>query len=462
MTMSTRAYDSNMSPPAPVDVARLIDTGTWSGYQKFVLVLIALAVILDGFDNQVLSLAVPALMTEWGVTRNDFAPLISLGFVGMALGTAIGGSLGDRFGRRPVLMGTVLIFGLATCLMATSDHLLTLGIFRFLGGLGLGGAMPNATALTAEMTPARRRSVAVTLIVVCVAVGGLFGSIVAAHVLPMLGWRWLFAIGGSLALLLALVQLFSLPESPVFLARHSAGSGKERLLTLLARMGHRIGRDAVFAHGAPAHEHRARIAALFETSMRRDTLALWGAFLFTLLTLYSLANWLPSLLNAKGFDLSVSSAGLAYMNFGGMIGALTAGILFDRLGSRAPLLAMSAGAVLAAAGLSQLSFSPTSAYTVTMVLLILFGACVGGIQVVLYPLAANIYAAEERATGIGWAVGIGRIGAVISPFVGAAALANNSPLQFFGWLGAFMLIVWIGIASIRRHTRPATWRSRGT
>ena len=201
-----------------VDVASVLDEGRWSPYQKLLVAGTALAIILDGMDNQLLGNVIPALMKEWSLPRAPFTTVLALGPLGMILGGTAGGVLGDRIGRRTALVSSVLAFAVPTLAIATVDGVTMLGLFRFLAGLGLGGAMPNAAALASEYVPRKQRPFAVTLTIVCIPLGGTLAALFAGQVLPRYGWRALFVIGGLLPFLVALALSKLLPESPQFLA----------------------------------------------------------------------------------------------------------------------------------------------------------------------------------------------------------------------------------------------------
>src|SRR5579871_3774314 len=219
-----------------VDVAALLDGGAWSTYQKLLTVLAALVIIFDGFDIQILGFAIPSLMREWQVGRASFGPVLAIGLAGMTVGGPIAGYCGNRFGRRSALIGCVLAFAGATIGTAFVHGLTGLALLRFVTGMGTGGALPNASTLAAEFAPLRRRPMAVKVTMVCVPLGGMLGGFLAARVLPTLGWRGLYTLGGALPALCAAVLWAGLPESPRFLARQPAQW--PRLRRLLTRMGH--------------------------------------------------------------------------------------------------------------------------------------------------------------------------------------------------------------------------------
>src|SRR6266849_3408896 len=198
-----------------IDVGSALDDAQWSAYQKLLVFATAMTIILDGLDNQLLGAALPALMREWSLPRPAFVPVQTAGMIGMMVGGAIGGIIGDRFGRRIALLGSVVAFGILTVLVSFAGGVDMLLALRFLAGLGLGGAMPNAAALSSEYVPRRKRPFAVTLTIVCIPLAGFTGALI----LPSWGWRALFLMGGIVPLVMAAVLFQVLPESPRFLIR---------------------------------------------------------------------------------------------------------------------------------------------------------------------------------------------------------------------------------------------------
>src|SRR5471032_1503000 len=170
-----------------VDIGEILDSGPWTTMQKMVVFLAALAVVMDGVDGQLIGFAIPVLIKEWGISRGDFAPALAAGLVGMAIGSAGAGLLADRFGRRSAVIGSVFLFGIATCAIGFSQNLLMIAVLRLIAGLGIGGALPSSTTMTAEFTPARRRTLAITATIVCVPLGGMLAGIFASFILPAFG-----------------------------------------------------------------------------------------------------------------------------------------------------------------------------------------------------------------------------------------------------------------------------------
>jgi AAHS family 4-hydroxybenzoate transporter-like MFS transporter len=432
-----------------VDVGAVLDEGRWSGYQKLLVLATALTIILDGVDNQLLSVAIPALMVEWSLPRAPFTNVVAIGLVGMMVGGAIAGIAGDRLGRRVALLGSVFTFGVLTIAISFVDSIWTLGILRFLSGLGLGGAMPNAAALASEYVPRRHRPFAVTLTIVCVPLGGFVAGVVGAQVLPQLGWRTLFGIGGVLPLVLGVALIKFLPESPRFLARHRQRWSE--LARLLRRLGHDIPPDAAFTDPAEAAAGTS-LRELFVPKFRRDTLALCASFFFCLLAAYGGVFWLPSMLAGAGFPVASAANGLAVFNLGGVGGALLGAAIITRIGSRVTMLAMCAGAVAGALAISAMAVSsPTFA---VFAFLALTGGLINGTQTTMYALAAHVYPAAIRATGVGTAVAFGRIGGVVSGYAGLSSGTSG----LFTLLATMMTLVFVSLSLVRRHIPPTTVR----
>lgn len=437
----------------PIDVGALLDEGRWSAYQKLLVLATALAIILDGFDNQLLGAAVPALMREWDLPRAAFAPVLTSGMAGMMIGGAAGGLIGDRFGRRVALLGSVFAFGVLTILVSVADGILSLGLLRFFAGLGLGGAMPNAAALSAEYVPRRHRPFAVTLTIVCIPLGGALAGIVGAQILPRLGWRALFLVGGVLPLVLSAVLLKVLPESPRYLARHRARWSE--LGALLRRLGHGVGTDAAFVDGSETAVRRVSARELLVPELRRDTLALCASFFFCLLSVYVGTNWVPSLLAGAGFDVGVASSGLAAFNLGGVVGAILGALVIARLGSRITMLTMTAGAIAGSVALAAMPIAAQSALAV-LAMLAWTGGLINAVQTTMYALAAHVYPTGIRATGVGTAVAVGRIGGVLSPYAGSWALESGGASRLFGLIAVTMSLVFVALASVRGHISRAS------
>jgi MFS transporter, AAHS family, 4-hydroxybenzoate transporter len=439
-----------------IDIGRLLDESGWGSRQRFFVFLTALTIVFDGIDNQLLGVAAPAMMREWSLPRSAFAPVLASGMVGMMIGGAVAGMIGDRLGRRFALIGSVIVFGVLTAAVAIVDGLWSLGALRFLAGLGLGGAMPNAAALASEYVPRRHRPFAITLTIVCVPLGGTLAAFISGYLMPLVGWRALFGLGGSVSLLVALVLMRFLPESPRFLSRRA--DRWPELTRILRQIGHDIRAGSAFVDLTEKTVEKPSIRSLFTAEFRRDTIALWGAMFACMLSVYTAFNWVPTMLDGAGLSLSVASNGLAAFNLGGVAGAICGGFIIARIGSRPTMLAMSAGAIAGALVLALMPIAATSRTFPIVGMLGFTGALINAIQTTLYALAAHVYPTPVRATGVGTAVAIGRGGGVLSTFAGAWALEIGGSTAFFGLMAASMAGVLLCLSIVTRHVPAPTSR----
>jgi MFS transporter, AAHS family, 4-hydroxybenzoate transporter len=438
---------------APLDVGALIDGGGSGRYQKLLIALVAVTIVFDGVDIQLLGLAIPSMMRDWSVPRSAFAGVLAAGMFGMMIGGAVAGLVGDRWGRKVALLGSVTTFGVLTVAAAAADGPVTLGVLRFLAGLGLGGAMPNAAALAAEFVPRRHRPFAVTVAIVCVPLGGMVAAAGAEGVLPAWGWRTLFVMGGVAPLVVAGFLAAALPESPRFLARHPARWPE--LARLLERFGHPMTASAQFADASERAVGSVSLAALFQPAFRRDTLALWSAFFFCMLGVYTAFNWVPSMLAGAGLA-AYATRGILAFNLGGVLGAITGALVIARRGSKPTMLVLSGGAAASALGMAALPIVAGAAPLPIIAMLALTGCLINAVQTTMYALGAHVYPTSVRATGVGTAVAVGRAGGVLSTYAGEWALASGGSATFFGLIAAAMTAVFGALAVVGGHIPRTT------
>jgi AAHS family 4-hydroxybenzoate transporter-like MFS transporter len=443
--------------PTPIDVDRILNESRWTGYQQWLVFLTAVTIIFDGFDNQLLGVALPTIMREWSVTRGAFAPVVSLGYLGMMIGGTLAGYAGDRIGRRNALLGCLALFGTATVVVAMVDDVSTLGILRLIAGVGLGGAMPNAAALAAEYVPLRQRPFAVTLTIVCVPLGATLAGFAAIAALPNIGWRGLFLIGGATPIAGAIVLRWLMPESPRYLVRHLSRS--RELAALLRRMGHDVPDQATFVRPADSTVRQPSLMSIFGRELRVDTLALWAAFFSCLFAVYLGFAWLPTILTGAGLPSTVASSGLTAFNLGGVVGALVGGKLLTRFGSRIIMVGMTAGAVVCALVMSRMSITGQSAVLPILVMLTLTGGLINAVQTTMFALAAHVYPTAIRAGGVGTVVAFGRLGAILVGYAGPWALEYRGSESFFWLMAAALVVTCLALATVRQHV-PGESRTR--
>jgi AAHS family 4-hydroxybenzoate transporter-like MFS transporter len=432
-----------------VDVGALLDHGPWTAQQKRWTILAALAIIFDGFDIQILGFAIPSLIREWHVARAAFGPVLALGLAGMAVGSPLAGYVGDRFGRRTALIGCVGLFGLATIASSFVDGVAGLAVLRVLTGMGAGGALPNAAALSAEFAPLRRRHAAVLFTIVCVPLGGMVGGVIASQVLPALGWRALYMIGGAMPLVFAVVLWLALPESPRFLAR--CPNERQRLTELLRRLRHAVGPESTYEDRSKvAVDNRAPIRALFGPELVRDTVGLWIAYFFCLASIYVMFGWLPTLLTSQGISLATATTGLAVYNLGGVCGVLAWTFLISAFGSRGPMLAGALGTAVSALLVLLIPFQANGNPVLLLAAIGLNGLLANAVQTSMFALGAHVYPTAVRSSGVAYAAAMGRTGGVISSLFGAV-LIQAGPVVFWSAMAAAMVMAFAGLAWVRNH-----------
>jgi AAHS family 4-hydroxybenzoate transporter-like MFS transporter len=400
-----------------IDLVDFIDGQPVGGFQIRLLLTCAAVLFLDGFDTQAIGYVAPALAREWGLTKGALGPVFSAGLFGLMIGALVFGPLADRVGRKKIIIFSTAAFGLGALATPLAQDLNTLLVIRFLTGLGLGGAMPNTVAMTSEYNPQRRRATMVMIMFCGFSIGAALGGFLAADLIPRYGWRSVFIVGGIAPLLLLPVLVWRLPESVRFLA--ASGEAPERVAELLKRISPHSAfePDARFVV-SEAHLAGIPVVHLFREGRTTATLLLWVVFFMSLLDIYFLANWLPTVLNDLGASVSEAVVIGSMLQVGGVVGTFALGSVIDRFSFRA-LALVYFGAVFAVGAIGQLSHSAV----LVSIAIFAAGFCVVGGQIAANALAAAFYPTSVRSSGVGWALGIGRIGSIIGPLVGGMLLA---------------------------------------
>jgi AAHS family 4-hydroxybenzoate transporter-like MFS transporter len=399
-----------------VDVAEFIDAQPVGGFQIKLLLTCAAVLFLDGFDTTAIGYVAPVLAREWGLGKGALGPVFSAGLFGLMIGALIFGPLADRIGRKKIIIFSTLTFGVGALVTAFVQDVNALFAIRFLTGLGLGGAMPNAIALTSEFSPRRRRATMVMVMFVGFSIGAALGGLLAAALIPQFGWRSVFIAGGVAPLIMVPILALKLPESVRFLA--SNGRANTRVAQLLGL----ISPKAEFSPATRFVVDEPELAGipvkhLFKGGRTLATLLLWIVFFMSLLDIYFLSNWLPTVLNDLGASVSEAAIIGSMLQVGGVVGTFALGSVIDRFSFRALALVYFV-AVFAVGAIGQLGHS------VIFVTMAIFAAgfCIVGGQIAANALAAGFYPTTVRATGVGWALGIGRVGSIVGPLVGGVLL----------------------------------------
>jgi AAHS family 4-hydroxybenzoate transporter-like MFS transporter len=390
-----------------------------------VAVLCCLIQTLDGYDLVTIGLAVPSLTKAWSLPPTAFTQAFVFSSIGIMVGALLSGPIADRVGRKPTLLTAIAFFGLGSLLSAYASSLSTLVVLRFITGVGIGGAMPTTVGLTSDYTSDRWRASVVMFMFTGASIGGFFAGQVAAFVLPRWGWPGIFLVGGIAPLVLLVVSIFILPESPQF-------QGGARPASLKANP----------------------VGGLFEEGRAFTTVVVWAIFLLNLLNLFLVNYWMPTVLHLRGLSPSEAAFVTSMFSAGGVLVTLLLGPGMIRFGAERVLtICLLAGAVcfaLTALDLSRLAITA-----------VVFGAGAGvvGSQLGLNGYVASIYPASVRSTGIGWALGIGRLGGIIGPALGGALLGVGIPadeVMLFACGPAVITALLVAVLGLRRRgAQPA-------
>ncbi|MDQ9021895.1 aromatic acid/H+ symport family MFS transporter [Acinetobacter sichuanensis] len=413
-----------------MDVEQFIDEIPLSSKQKLIIYLCFIIVAIDGFDTAAVGFIAPALKAEWLLQTIDLAPLFGAGLFGLMAGALIFGPLSDKLGRKPILIGSVIVFGLASVLASFSSDIQTLIIWRFITGLGLGGALPNAITLTSEYAPAKRRSNLVTLMFCGFTIGSALGGIFSAQLIPQIGWHGILLVGGILPLCTVPFLYFLLPESLRFLVLKKKSQAKINFIA--QKIAPHLNTIPTLVRSINEKE-KSSLKDLFAKGYALGTYLIWFAFFMSLLIIYLISSWMPTLLTNEGFNLSNASWLTSIFQIGGTVGAIILGMLMDKVDATKILsIAYAFGGVF----LICLGFGIQYA-NIALLMFAMFGvgAGISGSQVGANAFASSFYPTHCRATGVSWANAIGRVGSVFGSMMGGWLMALNlSSLQILSIL----------------------------
>jgi MFS transporter, AAHS family, 4-hydroxybenzoate transporter len=417
-----------MVNPRAVTVATLLDQQCVSRVQYIVVGLCVLVAMFDGFDNQAIAYTAPAIAKDFALKAAALAPIFSAGLFGIMVGTVILGELGDIVGRKKMLVVSALLFGTLTLLTPLAHSAQALLWFRFVAGMGIGGVVPNVAALTSEYSPLNLREQLVTWVFTGVSGGGFIGGFLSAFLIPAYGWHSVYYVGGVLTLVLAVVVIAMLPESIRFLVARGAKPSAVR--DLLRRVAPTTGLAASDTYYLPEAKNAGglQVKQLFIEGRAAITVLFWLAEIVSLLIMYFLINWLPTLLHQIGLSLQSAILATALLNLGGITGCIVVGLAHRRFGAY-PTTA--ATFVLTAAAVAGLALSHGD---VPVIMGSAFFAGFGNIggQSSLAALVVSAYPTVIRSTSMGWASTIGRIGSIVSPMiVGGLLAAGWQPREIY-------------------------------
>ncbi len=406
--------------------------------------------MLDGFDVLVMAFTAPAVAAEWGLDPQALGILFSSGLVGMAAGSLFIAPLADRIGRRNIILLCLLIISCGMLASALTGSVLQLALTRVVTGLGIGGALASLTTITAEYSSEKRQGFAISLVQSGYPIGATIGGTVAAFLIVGYGWRSVFVFGAICSALMIPLVLKYLPESLEYLLLRRPDDALPKINKLLVRLDQP---ELDRLPEPPAQrDQKSSVLSLVSAPLRGATLLLWCAFFMVMLSFYFVLSWTPTLLADAGLRVEQGISGAVLMNIGGVIGGITLGFLSARyLAHRLTALYMLLCAV------SMVLFGVIGGELVVMLVVgFVIGFFVFGSMIGLYSIAPDIYATAVRNTGMGWAIGVGRLGAIIGPSAAGLLLAR-------GWSGADcflafaipMLVAMAAIMLLQRRTQPA-------
>jgi MFS transporter, AAHS family, 4-hydroxybenzoate transporter len=396
-----------------IDVGMAIETQSGGSFSRLILILCCAAMVIEGYDVQVLAYAAPAIIRDWQIEQAYFGPVFGAALFGYLLGATLLSGVSDKIGRKKVIVLGNIFFGLLTVASAFARNIEFLLALRFLAGLGLGASIPSSIALAVEYAPELHRSFRVSILFVGYTLGGALGGILTAPLIVNFGWQSAFLADGFASLAVAVLLFFMLPESARFLA--VLGGRERELASIMRRLRPDLAVDAssrftVAEHGA---EPGMPVKYLFTDGRALITSLLWTAFITSLMGHYFLTSWLPTVLNSNGVPLGHAVVAGSLIQGGGALGSLIVGRLMDRLGMIAIVTAFMISipfvVLIGAFGMPE--------YLLMLVIFISGMSLLGG-QVGLNALAGTIYPTFVRSSGAGLALGIGRVGSILGPIIG--------------------------------------------
>ena len=415
MTQFSEAKKVPMTARRTIDVGSLIENHRIGWFQIRVLLATCAVMFIEGYDMQVMSYAAPAIIRDWRLSKAYFGPVFGFGLFGYLLGGTVLSFLGDRFGRKKVIIGGALLFGAFTLVTAYATSLTALLVLRFLAGIGLGASIPAAVALTVEYSSARLKNTTVSVLFLGYTIGGTVGGLIAAKLIPIFGWPIVFQIGGAAPILLALVIALVLPESVRFLVL--VQNRPDRAIAILRKFTDVVSLEGSADLIATEEKHHGfPVKHLFTDGRATMTALLWLAFVMSLLGHYFLTSWLPTILTGAAIPFTYAVISTALLQGGGGIGGLLICWITDKKG----ILFIAAAFLLASPLITLIPFVGGSSL---LTLSFLIGFFLLGGQIGLNSISGTVYPTDVRSTGVGWALGVGRVGSILGPVLGGILIS---------------------------------------
>ncbi len=442
-----------MAETSNIDVAARIDQAPLGPLYYKVVGLCCMIALIEGFDLQVIAFTAPLISAEWGISASALSSVFALGLVGMMVGSLTLGPAGDKFGRKAVLIFAVFISGVFCLATTLAENTTQLALYRFLTSIGLGGAIPNALAMVSEYSPARRRGAMVVAMSAGIPLGGALGGIIIAPWAEEAGWRVAYILGGIAPIVASVILLLFLPESIRFLTlRIDRARETARLLAQIDKTYTPSPND-VFQISTVNKQSRSSLTGLYADGRATGTLLLWAIFFGNLLMGYLLLSWLPSLLTQLDMGLEAAIIAASMFNIGTILSGLLLGRLLDGSSPYRPVMVVYLFGAVSALLLGAFSTSGPLLY----ILVFLAGVGVGGPQLAMNALASSYYPTALRGTGLGAALGVGRVGAILGPLIGGGLLAvgfSGSMIFSFVALPAIACAICVAVLGVLVGKKP--------
>lgn len=400
--------------------------------------------MLDGFDVLAIAFTAPTISAEWQLQPGTLGVVLSAGLVGMALGALFIAPLADRFGRRIIILWCLVVIGTAMVATAAVRTVELLIAMRLITGLGVGGLLASLNSMVAEYAPGRSRNFAISFLQSGYALGGLAGGVLAAALIPAFGWQAVFITGGLATLVMIAFVLTLMPESLHFLVERRPRGALTQVNRILARLGRSpLAELPLLAEKSPP----PGIREIFAPALKRTTLLLWLSFFMSMLTLYFLLLWTPQIIVNAGLPTNQGIIVGAVLNVGGLVGMLLLGYLSERLGLYRLIMFFFLLAAASMVAFALIEASPV----VLLVLAFLLGFFTVGGMIGLYSASAQIYPTTLRSTGLGWGIGIGRLGAILGPNLAGALMGIGwEQVDYFLLLAVPLLIAVVSTYALKR------------
>lgn len=420
-------------------VSRIIDNGQVSFQQVLVIVLCLLFNMLDGFDITAMAVVAKTVGQELSLAPDKLGWIFSFALAGMMIGAMLLAPLSDIIGRRNMIIISLLLVGVSILFTAQANSLFEFVVLRFISGLGAGAMLACQATLAAEYSPDKYKALSVGIVTAGYPMGAMMTSVIAGFVMPEYGWRGMFWFGGGVTLLMALVAMLLIPESLKFLFEKRPSNALARINGILSKL--KKDTLAEMPHIVTSHIPQGTLIGnmrnLLHPSVRTTTLILWSAFFMCFATLYVLMSWIPKLVEDAGHGFQVGRDAFFWFNFGGVTGILTMGVLSTRFKLSNVITFMALGAAVCMITFATINMS----LAIMMGLIFIIGVLQQGGFTGLYAAASKAYPTSIRSTGIGWAIGLGRSGAVIGPVIAGYLIAAQFDMSYIFYLFAAPMVL---------------------